>query len=55
MPVQITCYPNPFNLETWIPFELSQDVMVEISIYDANGRLIRQLDLGYKWSVRCHD
>ena len=53
MPVQITCYPNPFNLETWIPFELSQDVMVKISIYDANGRLIRQL--GYKWSVRCHD
>ena len=58
MPVQtklLPNYPNPFNLETWIPFELSQDVMVKISIYDANGRLIRQLDLGYKWSVRCHD
>ena len=47
-------YPNPFNPETWIPFELGQDVKVEISIYQADGRIIRQLDLGYKWAGRYH-
>ena len=47
-------YPNPFNPETWIPFELGQDVKVEISIYQADGRIIRQLDLGYKWDGRYH-
>ena len=39
-------YPNPFNPETWIPFELSQDSQVAISIYDVQGQLIRQLELG---------
>ena len=39
-------YPNPFNPETWIPFELSQDSQVAISIYDVQGQLIRQLKLG---------
>ena len=39
-------YPNPFNPETWIPFELSQDSQVAITIYDVQGQLIRQLELG---------
>ena len=39
-------YPNPFNLETWIPFELSQDRAVTISIYDVQGQRIRRLQLG---------
>ena len=39
-------YPNPFNPETWIPFELSQDRAVTISIYDVHGRRIRSLQLG---------
>ena len=39
-------YPNPFNPETWIPFELSLDSQVAISIYDVQGQLIRQLELG---------
>ena len=39
-------YPNPFNPETWIPFELSQDSVVSISIYNARGQCIRQLELG---------
>ena len=41
-------YPNPFNPETWIPFELSQDSEVSLTIYDAVGHLIRQLDLGFQ-------
>lgn len=39
-------YPNPFNPETWIPFELANDSDVTIRIYDVNGRLIRTLNLG---------
>jgi flagellar hook assembly protein FlgD len=39
-------YPNPFNPETWIPFELSQDTKVIVTIYDVRDQRIRQLQLG---------
>jgi flagellar hook assembly protein FlgD len=39
-------YPNPFNPETWIPFQLSQDAVVTVTIYDVQGQRIRQLQLG---------
>ena len=39
-------YPNPFNPETWIPYTLAVGADVEISIYDADGRRIRRLDIG---------
>ena len=41
-------YPNPFNPETWIPYQLANDGDVQISIYDINGALVRQLNLGYQ-------
>ncbi len=41
-------YPNPFNPETWIPYHLSNDVDVQISIYNTKGVLVRQLDLGHR-------
>ena len=41
-------YPNPFNPETWIPYDLAQDADVKIHIYDVNGKSIRQLSLGFK-------
>jgi hypothetical protein len=41
-------YPNPFNPETWVPFRLSKDAEVRLSIYDATGRLVRTLELGYQ-------
>ena len=41
-------YPNPFNPETWIPYHLANASDVQISIYDTNGALVRQLDLGYR-------
>jgi len=41
-------YPNPFNPDTWIPYQLFGDVDVTITIYNASGRLVRILDLGYK-------
>ena len=39
-------FPNPFNPETWIPFELAKDANVTISIYNAKGQLMRILNLG---------
>ena len=46
--VLLANYPNPFNPETWIPYHLANDTDVQISIYDINGALVRQLDLGYR-------
>ena len=39
-------FPNPFNPETWIPFELEDHCEVVISIYDLNGSLVREIQLG---------
>ena len=41
-------YPNPFNPETWIPYQLSKDSLVSISIYNTTGKLIRTLPIGYQ-------
>ena len=41
-------YPNPFNPETWIPYQLADPADVSISIYAANGKLVRTLDLGHQ-------
>ena len=40
-------YPNPFNPETWIPFQLSQDAEVRLTIYNVTGNAIRQMQLGH--------
>ena len=39
-------FPNPFNPETWIPYQLARDSVVRISIYNVKGNLVRKLDLG---------
>ena len=41
-------YPNPFNPETWIPYQLAHDADVEIRIYDVRGTVVRRLGLGYQ-------
>ena len=41
-------YPNPFNPETWIPYQLSESADVTISIYTMDGKLVRILELGHK-------
>ena len=41
-------YPNPFNPETWIPYQLSKATDVKITIYDARGAVVRQLVLGHQ-------
>ena len=41
-------YPNPFNPETWIPYQLSKPAEVTLHIYAVNGALIRTLALGHQ-------
>ena len=40
-------YPNPFNPETWIPYQLSEPAEVTLRIYTVNGVLVRTLTLGH--------
>ena len=41
-------YPNPFNPETWIPYQLSKSVDVTFTIYNMRGVIVRELALGHK-------
>ena len=41
-------YPNPFNPETWIPYQLAESAEVTLTIYDMNGQLIRRLAVGHQ-------
>jgi len=41
-------YSNPFNPDTWIPYQLSEGGYVTIRIYNLTGQLMRMLDLGHK-------
>ena len=41
-------FPNPFNPETWIPYQLAEPSYVTIRIYRSTGELTRTLDLGTK-------
>ena len=41
-------YPNPFNPETWIPYDLAQDTDVHIHIYNLKGKPIRHLKVGFQ-------
>ena len=39
-------YPNPFNPETWIPYQLSEPADITLRIYAVSGSLVRTLALG---------
>ncbi|MYE91016.1 T9SS type A sorting domain-containing protein [Candidatus Poribacteria bacterium] len=41
-------FPNPFNPETWIPYQLEKSADVALQIYDTSGSIVRTIDLGYK-------
>ena len=41
-------YPNPFNPDTWIPYQLAKPADVTLRIYASDGLLIRTLVLGKK-------
>ena len=41
-------YPNPFNPETWIPYDLGQDADVSVHIHNLKGEHIRHLRVGFQ-------
>ncbi|MCG9132796.1 leucine-rich repeat domain-containing protein [Candidatus Poribacteria bacterium] len=41
-------YPNPFNPESWIPYQLATPADVTLQIHAIDGSLIRTLSLGHK-------
>ena len=41
-------YPNPFNPETWIPYQLTMDSEISITIYNVRGKVVRHLELRYQ-------
>ena len=41
-------YPNPFNPETWIPYQLAKEADVTLRIYAIDGTLVRTLALGHQ-------
>ena len=45
-------YPNPFNPETWIPYHLSEDADVKLTIYDISGEMVRDIDVGHQTAAK---
>ncbi len=45
-------FPNPFNPETWIPYHLSEDADVKLTIYDVNGEMVRDIDVGHQTAAK---
>ena len=41
-------YPNPFNPETWIPYQLAAPAEVSLTIYNMNGGVVRRLEVGHQ-------
>ena len=41
-------YPNPFNPETWIPYQLAEATEVTVMIHTMNGSLVRTIELGHQ-------
>ena len=46
-------YPNPFNPETWIPYQLSKPSEVMLTVYSATGEVVRTLELGHQPAGKC--
>ena len=44
-------YPNPFNPETWIPYHLTSDAEVQLTIYDTKGVSVRHIGFGASGGV----
>ena len=44
----IANYPNPFNPETWIPYQLAESANVQIRIFSIDSQLVRTLLLGHQ-------
>ena len=47
-------FPNPFNPETWIPYQLAKPADVTLTIYDIRGVVVRELKLGHQLAGMYH-
>ncbi len=47
-------YPNPFNPETWIPYQLAKPADVTLTIYSVDGAFVRTLTLGHQSAGMYH-
>ncbi len=41
-------FPNPFNPETWIPYQLAKPADVSLTIYNMRGVVVREIKLGHQ-------
>ena len=41
-------YPNPFNPETWIPYQLAKSADVILTISAADGKVVKTFEVGYQ-------
>ena len=48
-------YPNPFNPETWIPYQLASPADVTVHIYAVDRKLVRRLPLGHRAAGMYHN
>lgn len=46
--VLLANYPNPFNPETWIPYQLTDAADVTVTIYDVRGVIVRRVAVGHQ-------
>ena len=46
--LSIRSFPNPFNPETTIEYQLNTSAQVSINIYDIQGQLVKSLGQGYR-------
>lgn len=46
--VLLANFPNPFNPETWIPYQLAKAADVTLTIYAVDGSVVRTLSLGHQ-------
>ena len=52
--VLLANYPNPFNPETWMPYQLAQDAEVTLMIHAVDGKVVRTLALGQQSAGMYH-
>ena len=43
-----SCYPNPFNPDVAIEYNLEKESNVKLSIYNLLGQRVKDIDSGYK-------
>ena len=48
-------FPNPFNPETWIPYQLGRPSEVVLTIYNTNGQVVRTLEVGLQPAAAYHN